>query len=254
MVQNLESMVKEELVFVASDIHVPYQDDTALNCFYDSIKKNKPSRVVLNGDLVDFYNLSVFDKNPDRKGSVQEELVEARKVLKNIRKVAGTKCKIYMTEGNHENRLQRYLWRNPELEGLEELDLGRLLKLKESNISLVRVSGDYWKKDTGHLKIGDLIVTHGDNRLNGSSTSKYSGYSAKNTMMNIQSSMVIGHVHRLAQVYHTTPYGTMVGLENGCLCQYTGTANWQQGFVSFKVKGNKTYDHQIHRIEKGKLT
>ena len=254
MAQDLESMVKEMTKnMIVSDIHVPYQDDNAVSIAQAYAKDYKPDVLVINGDLVDFYTLSTFDKNPDRKVSVQQELDMGYQVLKDFRKAVPAHCKIYMTEGNHEQRLQRYLWRNPELEGLRDLKLQKLLRLKELGIQFIGVSGDYWKKDTGHLKLGDTIVMHGDNRLNGASTSRYSGYSAKNTMLGVQQGVIIGHVHRLAQVYHSTPYGTLVGIEGGSLCQHTGNANWQQGFVTFETEDGKNINYKLHHINNGKL-
>jgi len=252
---SLEQMVKQAYskTAVIGDLHVPMMDYSAFEVTKAYLKSYKPDQLVINGDLVDFYSLSVFDKNPDRKFSVQDELDEAKAVLKDLRQTVGKNCDIYFLEGNHENRLQRYLWRNPELEGLRDLQLPKLLGLSEQNVKFIGVSGDYWKKDSGHLKIGDALIMHGDNRLNGASTSRYSGYSAKNTMMGIQQSVMINHVHRLALVHHSTPYGQLVGVECGSLCEPTGTANWQQGFVTFETINGKNENYRLHRIQDGTL-
>jgi hypothetical protein len=45
----------------------------------------------------------------------------------------------------------------------------------------------------GTIKQGNAIIMHGDSKLNGASTSKYSGYSAKNTMLGgINESIIMG--------------------------------------------------------------
>ena len=241
---------KYEKVMVTSDYHIPYLDEKAYETMIAFAKKYKPDHFVINGDLIDFYGLSTFDKNPDRKYTVVEEITKTRQVLKNLTKRLPKKTKIYFLEGNHEARLQRYLWRNPELEGLPDLKLENLLRFKDYKINFIGVDNDYWKKDTGHLQLGNMLIMHGDSRLNGASTSKYSGYSAKNTMMNMQTNVTIGHCHRLAKIYHTTPYGDLVGMECGSLCNYTGTANWQQGFVTFELKNGKIVDATAHHINK----
>jgi len=115
-------------------------------------------------------------------------------------------------------------------------------------IKYIKCDRDYWRKATGYLKLGDVVIMHGDSRLNGSSTSKYSGYSAKNTMMTIQSKMLMGHVHRLAHVYHTSPTGRIWGIEEGCLCQLTANANWQHGYATFELKNGKGVNPQIHEL------
>lgn len=242
---SLEDMVK---VMVTSDYHIPFMDKKAYKSMIDYTRKYKPEVFVINGDFLDMYSISTFDKNPERKGSVSKEIKEGRKILSEIRETVGKDCKIYFLEGNHENRLQRYLWRNPELEDLEEIKLDYLLHAKEQDIKYIKVTREYWRQDSGHLKLGNMIIMHGDNRLNGASTSKYSGYSVKNTMMNLQTNVIMGHIHRLALVYHTTPYGKLIGIEAGCLSKVPGTANWQQGFITFDLVNNKSKNEQLHII------
>jgi predicted phosphodiesterase len=250
---GLEEMVKMERVMVVSDIHVPYQSDKAVALVKAYAKDYKPQHFVVNGDLVDFYGLSRFDKSPERKHSVNDELVEARKLLKEFRGIVGPKAKMYFVEGNHEQRLQRYLSRNPELADLPELKVDKLLHLKEADVKYVKVDGDYWAEDTGHVKFGDVVVLHGDSRLNGASTSRNAGYSAMNTMKTMGSSVVMGHVHRLATVYSRSAHKDTVGMEGGCLCKIPGNANWQQGFSTFEVHGGKGKNFRTHLIEGGKL-
>jgi len=220
-----------------------------LSPLYSHARKYKPDQFIINGDLVDFYSLSKFDKNPERKTSCFEEIKMAKKVLANIRKSLPN-TKIVYLEGNHENRLQRFLWRNaPEMEEFPELELKNLLKLKQKKIQFIKVDGDYWKTDTGHYNIGDVLIMHGDNKLNGASLSKYSGYSVKNTMLGgVQQSVIINHNHRLALIFHSTPYSCLTGMEAGCLCDLTGTANWQNGFVTFELKKNKMFNPQVYKL------
>jgi len=251
---SLEKKVNDAMkTMVVSDLHGQFVDNKAYKIMLQYARDYKPDNFVINGDLLDFYTVSTFDKNPERKENIQYELQAGENIVKNIRKNIGSKAKLYFLEGNHDARLQRFVWRNPELEGLEALELPNLLNLDKYNCKFIGVDNDYWKTDNGHLKIGDMLIMHGDNRLNGASTSKYSGYSAKNTMMGLQNSVLIGHVHRLAQVYHSTPYGELVGMEGGHLAQPTGTANWQQGFVTFETHRGKTVNPQLHHINKGKM-
>lgn len=246
---NKKSFIKN---LVISDLHIPYHDDKAIEIMLKYGKKYSPHNIVINGDFLDFYKLSNFDQDPDRRDSVAQELIKGKNMLKKIRETF-PKAEIYFLHGNHENRLQRYFWRNPELNGIDSLELGKLLNFKEFKIKEVKVSRDYWAKDSGHLKIGDLLIMHGDSKLNGASLSKYSGYSAKNTMSGVQSSVLIGHCHRLALVYHKSSSLNMKGIESGCLCQVPGKANWQQGFVTFETHKGKNFNYRLHNIENGCL-
>ena len=56
---------------VISDIHFPYQDDKAIKAALDFIKTNPVDTIILNGDILDFYDVSSFDKDPDRINSLQ---------------------------------------------------------------------------------------------------------------------------------------------------------------------------------------
>lgn len=257
---KLEKIVIKEMkvkglqrVMVSSDWHVPYVNDNAFKLHLQYAKNYKPHKYVLNGDLIDFYTLSVFDKNPENRTSVQDELDMASKYLIDLKRALPKSTKIYYLEGNHETRLQKWLWKNKEVSSLRSMKLENQLSLKEKGIKLVSASHDYWKTDNGHLKIGDVLIMHGDNRINGASSSKYSGYSAKNTMQTMMSSVAIGHGHRLASINQRTPNGFLYGLETGCLCQLSGTANWQNGFATFEVNKGKSVNHRTYHINNNQL-
>ena len=258
--KNLEDIVEstknkmkgEKKYMIIGDIHAPFEDKNAMNIAYQYTDYYKPNEVIINGDLIDFYNISRFDKNPSRKEDLKKELTRSREILDEIRQ-HNPEAKITLLEGNHDFRLQSFIWRNPEFEGVEEFSLKNLLHLDKYNINFIGVDGDYWKNDNGHYKVNDLLIMHGDNRLNGAKTSQNGGYSAINTMKSLQHSVAINHIHRLAQVHHTTPYGELVGLECGSLCQPTGTANWQQGFVTFESYRNKNHNYRTHLIQNKKL-
>lgn len=260
MVQTLEEMVDEmdekyKRVMVTGDYHIPFMDKQAYDVMKTYARMYKPDVFVINGDLLDFYGISKFDKNPERGTRVKEEIDLGRKCIQDLRKTLPKDTEIYLTGANHEGRFQKYLWSHaPELYGVEGLTVEEQLKLSESGVKFVRADNDYWKDDTGHLKLGNVLIMHGDNRLNGASTSKYSGYSVKNTMLGgLQQNVIMGHVHRLGQIYHSTPYGTLVGLEGGCLCKLSGTANWQQGFVTFELHNGKLVNPELVNINKGKI-
>jgi len=46
----------------------------------------EPDTIFINGDLVDFYAISRFNKDPERELKLQEELDEAVNVLRQIKK------------------------------------------------------------------------------------------------------------------------------------------------------------------------
>lgn len=250
MAMDLEQMVKSGTkVMVLSDFHIPYQNNKAVQIAMDFAKDYKPDKIVLNGDMIDFYGISDFDKCPDRRKNIAEEVEMTKEFLTNLRSI-NKKSQIYFLEGNHENRLQKYVWRHPELHGLGALDINNMLQLDKNHIQIVRASNDYWGKEAGHLEVGDTVIMHGDSRINGC---KGGAYAAKNTAINIAKPVIMGHTHRLSEYNVTNRYNDLKGVECGCLCQIPKLANWQNGFVTFETIKGKNHNYRLHRIEKNML-
>lgn len=245
--------MKAKKVLVYGDVHFPYHDEKALYVLYEYMKDYKPDIVVINGDVADFYGISQFDKNPDHF-NLAEEIKLTREHFKEVREI-NKNAEIYYLGDNHcSGRLQKFIYKNPDLFGLEELKLEYLFRFSEYGIKYIGTEVDYWKREDGILELGDTIVFHGDAKINGAQTSKYSGQSAKNTMLYVlHKNVVMNHVHRLAIVLHTTTDRVIYGLEAGCLCRLIPNANWQQGFVTFEIYKGKMVNPELHHINKGVL-
>ena len=63
-----------EKIVVCGDMHIAEQDDIILKLFLRFLKKEQPDTLVLNGDILDFYDLSRFDKQLAKEGMLQYEL------------------------------------------------------------------------------------------------------------------------------------------------------------------------------------
>jgi len=53
---------------VMNDLQIPFHDKQVLELVLSFVERLKPHGVVLNGDVVDCYQLSDFTKNPMEKG------------------------------------------------------------------------------------------------------------------------------------------------------------------------------------------
>lgn len=203
---------------VISDIHFPYHDDKALKAVYKFLEYHPVDTIILNGDILDFYDVSSFDKDPDRVNSLQKEINMATKFFKKLRTIK-PEARIVFIKGNHEYRLERYLKKHPELYSLDALKLPNLLDLKRYNIEY---------SDKG-IKLGNLKIIHGD------MVRKFSGYTARAELEKHDSSGICGHVHRLSCYYYRTPERYLAWYESGCLCdlnpEYINEPNWQQAFL-----------------------
>lgn len=204
---------------VASDFHFPYQDDKAIEQLLVFIKDYKPNTAILNGDVLDFYCLSRFDKDPERIGSLQSELDQVSEFLKELRGVCKKSTQIIYVLGNHEDRLRKYIWTHNELAGLDNLKIERMIDIKTPNVKI-----------TKRFNLGELLFTHG------SIVRKYSAYTANAELDKYQNSGASGHTHRLGSFFQSGYFGNREWHESGCMCRLDAVyldsePNWQQGFL-----------------------
>lgn len=234
-----------ERVAVLSDVHFPFQDDTAVALALRVVAHWQPHRVVLNGDMLDMYAVSHFDKNPKRleECGLQAELDQFAAFCGHLRAAVPMDTAIDFLPGNHEARLEKWLWRNSGIYGLHALELPTLLGLKAHGIA-------YHEREVA-LAEGNLIVKHG--RV----VRKAAGYSAHGEleMEKYAVSTVTGHTHRLASVFVQTRRGVVGGWENGCLCnlnpEYIEHPNWQQGMTLCRVDGDRFAAQSVPFLGRG---
>jgi predicted phosphodiesterase len=225
---------RTKITAVMNDIHIPYHDQRALAIALEYLRDIEPDTIILNGDIVDFYSVSRFQKDPMRIDTLQSELDETRAFLTLLRREHPRATIIY-TKGNHEDRLERFLIdRASALMSLRCLSLDDLLGLSENKVKFVDTS----------VQVGKLEVTHGTLARN------IPGSSVRGHFERTHASVLIGHVHRLNVQQFRNLYGTHTLIENGCLCglqpEYAARmTNWQQGF-SVIEHSPKTGDFEVH--------
>jgi predicted phosphodiesterase len=210
------------------DTHGEHVDESAFNVACQIINDTSPDILVHLGDLVDFYAVSRFDKDPSRRLSIQEDLEKGAEILGRLDQCVSEQCRKILVEGNHGTRLQRYINKNaPALHDLDILKFENLLGLKE-------IGWEYVDYDLELFP--EFLITHGER------VAKHSGYSAKREMEEKWCSGISGHVHRGALHMYTPRHryinnkGPSMWIEAFCLCDLepeyvSGTANWQQGIV-----------------------
>ena len=216
--------MKNEFV-VLSDIHFPYHDDKALKAVYKFLEQYPVDTIILNGDILDFYDVSSFDKDPDRINSLQEEINLAQKFFKKLRGLSPN-GRIVFVKGNHEQRIERYLKKHPELYSLDALKLPNLLGLDKFNIEY---------KDKG-FKLGSLKIIHGD------MVRKFSSYTARGELEKHDSSGISSHCFS-EDVEVLTPSGWIPIIDVN-IGDTVGTINKDtQAFEFNKVNDKFVYDN-----------
>ncbi len=184
---------------IVPDVHAPYHDRRAWELMLSVARELRPETIVVIGDLVDFYSVSAHSKDPNRAFKLEAEVESGVALLGQLDDLGATK-KVF-TEGNHENRLERYLRdKAPELYGMAALS--DFLVLEENGWVLVPYQQ--------HIKLGKVYYTHDAGK-----TGRYSTYQ---TLDAFQHSVVFGHSHRMSYVVEGDATGaSKVGAQFGWL-------------------------------------
>lgn len=220
-----------ETCIVGGDLHIPFHSHRSINKFLDLVKSEKPSTVIINGDILDCYLLSKFRKLPSKTG-MKEEIRMARDFWKRLRGIA-PQAKLIWVWGNHDLR--------PELRVLESvpnafdlLDIERKLNLEEFGVIHVH---DILKENC--YQWHDTLVGHFDKAL------PNAGSTAMSLLGSNQRPIGQSHTHRLALVFKTSDVKTLWAAECGCLCQtrprYQRLADWQNGCLIIRWDGRRSW-------------
>ena len=202
-------------------------DEKAVAVVLEVARRYQPEKIVILGDLLDLPALSRWDVEPKHRHQTLTAVKAAHAFLKKLR-VACTRSKIFLLEGNHERRLRDYLAKNaPELLGATSVP--ELLGLGVLEITYVGPYGTRLPLEKG------IFATHG--HLIG----RKGGESAAKMLGEYHLSTIFGHTHRLELAYHThydeqNLGGTVFSMGCGTLAKLDGSVpgsqhpNWQQGF------------------------
>ncbi len=228
---------------VISDIHIPFHDTVALQLIFQYVQDMNIDTIVILGDLLDFYQISNFSKNPKQK-DVGEQICMGHKFLSDLRN-RFPQAKIIYKQGNHEQRLRRQIWQSKYGSALGENFLPQRLKLKQLCI-------DY---EAQPFQIGNLWFLHG-HQLNG-------GRSMAEHVVNmifraVNDNFIVGHFHRCQQNFFRRISGeTFCGYAVGHLAKrmdYAIINKWVQSFAivtfdchgDFRVASHKILNGVIH--------
>lgn len=212
---------------IVFDSHRPFHHRRAtavmMNCFADQ----RLSGLHIIGDYLDFYYINGHGpKHPSMRGHLQDEIESGNAGLDEIDKTFGNRIEKHFWEGNHEYRLERFLWNKaPELFGF--LDVKHLLKIDQRVNWKWHKYGPFQKGRIGNSK---LYIRHEP------PTGQITTYAQKAGV-----SLVFGHVHRRLEAGHVSLDGRetvafcagwMGDIRNEQVFGYVkGWHTWQLGFA-----------------------
>lgn len=234
-------------ILVVSDIHIPYHDGEAMEAAFGYALEHGIEDVYINGDLVDFYQLSRFDKDPNAV-SIHEELRILGEFFVWLREQF--KGRIWWKYGNHEDRFDRYMMaKAPELFGVPGISIAELAKVSDYGIEVIG--------SRKLCKMGRLNVIHG-HEFGESTFSPVNP--ARGMFMRAKCSTLAGHNHQKSEHNENNLNGDeMACWSTGCLCDLRPAyrpfafTKWDHGFAVVTVEGDGSFTVANHRIVKGKV-
>lgn len=223
-------LIKEKRIGILSDIHFPYYDKEALNAAIAYLRKWKPDCILLNGDILDMYALSRFEKDP-RARSFTYELDMLRSFTQQLIKLFPN-ARIVHKLGNHCERYEKLiLQRVPELVDLELFKIENVIHAKELGIEVVQ--------NRRLIKAGKLNIAHGHEFAAGFVAPVNP---ARGFYLKAKSNVIGGHHHTVSSHQEQDVNGNIIGAwSTGCLCElhpkYMPINRWQHGFATVENFG-----------------
>lgn len=218
------------------DMHVPFHDKANIITALRYGKKQECDAVVILGDLMDFYAVSSFDRDP-RQRNLEVE-IETGKACLEVLRDQFPKAAIYYVIGNHEERLTRYcLAQCPELfsvknpDGRDMLNIGTLLDCEEYRVRVI--------EDRRPLLVGGkLYLLHGHEFGKGFAQI----VSPARTLYNkSHANAVCAHHHQTSQHSETGIDSVVSCWSLGALCgmhpAYARLNKWTPGFGIVDMSG-----------------
>ncbi len=225
-----------------TDEHYPWQDDGARSVALKIVADFNPDIRIAGSDGMDFYAISKYNKNPSRikEGGIATELKQWQAGQREWLD-ASPNADVIFIPGNHEDRWTTWLWKHPEIYGLEALKLSNILELKGIGI----------RHTAQEIIFGNVLVIK-----HGAIIRKFAGSSAKAELENERYaiSTMTGHSHRSGSIFMRTRRGMIQGHECFCLCnlepEYVAHPDWQQGIALAIISNNVLTVELIPFIEK----
>lgn len=235
-----------------SDLQLPFHDQKALNAVEKYMARHSWTGYLNIGDFLDFDQISSFNKENLRaleNRRIWKDYEIGNEILNRHQLLVWENnpyAKFVLLEGNHEERMERYLNANPQFEGMIEVEVG--LQLKARGFEWIRS----WSK-------GEVYTIGKANFLHGNYTNQY--HPAK-MAQKYGDSVFYGHTHDMMShsiASKLTPGKVHVGQSIGCLCEREQSymkgkpSNWEQGFAVFHFLEDGTYTYYTPRIFNGRF-
>lgn len=233
-----EYNIDNGVVLVGSDAHIwPGPSSPALRGFRAFAKELRPKIIVLNGDVLDFPQISRHDPiGWEGWPSVKAELEAAQDELHQLALAAPRGCEKVWTLGNHDARFES--------------------RLANAAPEFARVHGVHlrdhfpaWRPAWAAWVNNEVVIKH---RFKGGV------HATHNNAVASGKTFVTGHLHSAKVTPYTDYNGTRYGVDTGCLANPDAKAfvnytednpkNWRAAFGVLTFKGGKLLPPELAQV------
>lgn len=233
---------------IANDVHGSIMDRPAVEAFLADLKAWNPDEVVLNGDIIECGGFLAAHHTlgyvAQTEYTLQDDIAVGNWFLDEVQKAA-PRAVIHFIEGNHEDRIERWII-DQTMRHARESEFLRLLIGPEKLLRLAERGIRYYGRGKHHIeglppgwiKLGKIFFVH---ELGGgkNAASAAVGRTAGN--------VVFAHTHQSDESTMVLPgVGLVKAWNPGCLCQrqplwrHSNPTNWSHGYaVQFIAKSEE---------------
>ncbi len=229
---------------IIGDIHLPCHDETTIRLFVQECKRRKVTGVILNGDILDCHELSDHLKDPSAPRYIDE--IELAKEMLTWMTEQLPKARFVFRNGNHEDRLYRYLaCRAPAIEGLEGVNLKSWLHLDDLGIDHVG--------NKRIIHVGKLHLLHGHEVRGQGGVNP-----ARWLYLKARSVAACNHFHRTSE-HHARNIGMKyeAAWSIGAACdlhpEWLPVNEWNLGAAWVELSRDGSFSFENRRVFEGKL-
>jgi len=235
------------------DLHYPFHCPKFVELMTKIIWSHRFSSVTQLGDAVDFYQISRFSKEVSRKSTASQDLKQYRAQMYKWQTALlsrNPKAVWNQLEGNHEQRLQRFMNDNPKVEGFIRT-VPEILGIDAPEYRRTPMETNWHPLNVWNsLVIGDCVIHHGEafgKHVAVMNCAIYGG-------MTEYRGFIQGHTHRLQKAHEGPNWSATIG--HGTVATKTmhlnKPTNWVQAFgiLNEDIKTGKTH-LSVHTVNDG---
>jgi len=231
-------------ILLLSDIHIPFHTKEALTTALKYGRDRGANTIYLNGDTIDFYAISRFQKEKRLRNLVLE--IEMMREFIGIVGEVFPNAQRYLKIGNHCNRWATYISENAkEFDGVDDFEFGNVMRLNQNGWNIIA--------DKDLMQMGGLFTCHGHEMYGGGGVNP-----SRSLFLKTMRSTLMSHVHRTSEYSGKDISGKFITCwSTGCLSQlrpkYNPLSQYNHGFAFVETQSNDDFHVDNLRIDNGKI-